>query len=747
MDGQRNNPAQAVRLGERLINAGYISEEQCQAALAYQKRHGCLLGQALVDLDILTRERLDAFFRDGHTSWSGERLLQKGIITREQLVLALNFQAENGGRLGNAIIAMGFAPGEKIDAFFRDSASKTPLKLGQMLVSGGLLTEEQLERALLFQRNSGGQLGEILLSMGLIEPEQLRRTLATQMKLGCIGRRFDFSVSKKLPYRIALKYNALIVNRRADAYVLAVHSMLDEKALDEINAYLDRPVEQVLASIDEIERFWELVYQYEESEDSLYRLYNEQPTNSAIVTLSKGQKLVGISILITIALCLILDYFSTLIFINVILQCLYLVFTALKILILLRGLKKREQLRFTPDRIAAVDERELPVYTLLIPVYKEAEIVENLVERLEALDYPKHKLDIRILLEEGDAETLEAFKAMELPSYYTLIIVPDTQPHTKPKACNYGLIRARGEYAVIYDAEDMPEADQLKKVFLAFRELPDSYVCVQSKLNYFNSEQNILTRWFTQEYSTWFDVLLIGIMTMDMPIPLGGTSNHFKTRFLREIGAWDPFNVTEDADLGIRLYKMNYHTAVIDSYTWEEANSNIKNWVRQRSRWIKGYVQTWLVHMRKPVTLYKELGLKGFIGYHAMVLGTPLIPLLNPLFWIMLVLWYAFKPDFVSSMFPGVLYYLAAAQLILGNFIFIYSNILGAYTVIRNSELTGKMNVHYSTILSGILIPFYWVLMSVAAYKALFQLVSRPFYWEKTHHGLTEQTVLNTLKT
>ena len=738
---------QVMRLGERLIRAGYITRKQCEVTLAYQKVHSGLFGQILIDMGILTTQQLNDFFAGEGMALSGERLVNTGIITREQLVWALNYQEENGGRLGNIIVALEFASKKEIDDFYKNTAVVDYRKLGDMLVSQGFLSASQLEQALLFQRNSGGQLGEILISMGFVAPDDLYRILATQKQLGRIGKHFDFSASKKLPYHVALKYNAIIINNRKDAYILAVHDELDDEAIEKIESFLDKPVEQVLANMNEIETLWEMVYQHEQTEDCVYKLFTDQPGNSALLTLSMSQKVTGICLLGILVLCLLFNYVNTLLVINIMLQCLYAVFTVLKVMILIRGLKRQGQLWYTPEQLNEINERDLPVYTVLVPIYKEAPIVKDLIKRLNALDYPKHKLDIRILLEEDDNETLKAFQKLGVPNHYTLIVVPSTEPHTKPKACNYGLIRARGEITVIYDAEDMPEVDQLKKVFLAFRELPESYVCVQSKLNYFNNDQNILTRWFTQEYSTWFDILLSGVMSIDMPIPLGGTSNHFKTRFLKEIGAWDPFNVTEDADLGIRLYKMKYHTAMLDSYTWEEANSNVKNWIRQRSRWIKGYMQTWLVHMRNPAKLYRELGLKGFIGYQAMVLGTPLLPILNPLFWVMVILWYAFKPPFIEMLFPGALYYIASAQFYLGNFIFVYSNILSTYTLIRGSELTGKMHIRYSVLLSGILLPVYWILMSIAGCKALIQLVLRPSYWEKTHHGLTEQTVLNTTST
>ena len=733
------------RFGERLVIANYITQEQCDAALAYQQEHGDMFGAALVRLGFLSRERLDEFLNQGQRSWSGERMYRDGLVTREQLNDALAFQAEYGGRLGNALVALGFATKERIDEFFRSSPGSGGMRLGERLALEGRVSKEDLERALKYQEVSGGQLGEILLSLGLASPEQVSRAIATQLGVGRVGHNINFVDARKLPYPVALKYNAIIINTRQDSYILAVANMLSVDSIAEIARYLDKPVEQVLATMPEIENFWDAVYPDDQSEESIYKLYNEQPLNSALSTLSRWQKWFGITAVAVMVLLLIGWPVATFLVINLIVQVMYFLFTIAKLYILGKGLARREQLRYSAKDIAALSDKELPIYTLLIPVYKEGEVIKKLVGRLMALDYPQHKLDIRVLLESDDKETRQALEGMKLPSCFTLLNIPDTQPHTKPKACNYGLLRARGDYLVIYDAEDIPDADQLKKAYLAFRDLPDNYVCVQSKLNYFNSDQNLLTRWFTQEYSTWFDVLLVGTMSVDVPIPLGGTSNHFKTDILKQIGAWDPFNVTEDADLGVRLYKLDYKTAVLDSHTWEEANSHTGNWIRQRSRWIKGYMQTWLVHMRRPVNLFKELGLRGFIGYTAMVLGTPLLPLLNPFFWLFMLVWLFSPAGALDFLFPGWLYYIALFQLIVGNFVFIYSNIYGSYCVIRDSELSGKMRLSYSLIPSGLLLSFYWVLMSVAGYKALIQLITKPHYWEKTTHGLTQQTEVKTI--
>jgi cellulose synthase/poly-beta-1,6-N-acetylglucosamine synthase-like glycosyltransferase len=379
-----------------------------------------------------------------------------------------------------------------------------------------------------------------------------------------------------------------------------------------------------------------------------------------------------------------------------------------------------------PDELAALDERYLPVYTILVPVYREAGVIEALIEAIDRLDYPRRLLDVKILLEEDDAETIDAVEALVLPAHIRPVIVPRGFPKGKPRACNHGLLAAEGEYCVIFDAEDAPEPDQLKKAVLAFRKGGPETACVQAKLNYYNALQNVLTRLFTIEYSTLFDLMLPGLTAVGAPVPLGGTSNHFPTELLRRLGAWDAFNVTEDADLGIRLARRGYRTELIDSTTFEEANSQLGNWVRQRSRWIKGYLQTWLVHMRAPRRAYAELGFAGFAGFQVMILGTVLFALINPFFWALLVVWYLTHAAFVQAVYQAPLTYFAAICLFGGNLVAIYASMGGC---IARRE--------YGLVKYCLLLPLYWALMSVAAWKALLQLISKPHYWEKTRHGLT----------
>ena len=282
---------------------------------------------------------------------------------------------------------------------------------------------------------------------------------------------------------------------------------------------------------------------------------------------------------------------------------------------------------------ARIEDAELPVYTLLVPLYREANMLWGLTRALSRLDYPAAKLDIKLILEAADAETIAAARALDLPGNVEILVVPDLHPRTKPKALNYALPFARGDYLVIYDAEDRPERDQLRKALTAFRQGPPNLACLQSKLNLYNADDNWLTRQFTIEYGALFDGLLPALDRLRLPIPLGGTSNHFRVAALKWLMAWDPFNVTEDADLGTRLARTGYRCQVLSSTTFEEAPVKFVSWLRQRTRWIKGYMQTWLVHMRQPAKVWRELGPAGFLGFQVMVGGTVLSALVHPWFY------------------------------------------------------------------------------------------------------------------
>jgi cellulose synthase/poly-beta-1,6-N-acetylglucosamine synthase-like glycosyltransferase len=394
-----------------------------------------------------------------------------------------------------------------------------------------------------------------------------------------------------------------------------------------------------------------------------------------------------------------------------------------------RALTAPPVLAISDEEALALWDRSLPNYTVLVPAYGEPEVIKDLVRELRKLDYPVDRLDIKLLLEEDDIPTIRAAEEVVAGPPFEIVRVPYSEPRTKPKALNHGLRLARGQpgrgMVTIYDAEDRPEPLQLRRAVAAMRRADPSVACLQAKLAYYNADQNILTRWFTVEYAMWFSQLLPGLVAQHAPLPLGGTSNHFRRAVLEELGGWDAYNVTEDADLGIRLHRMGYRTGVLESTTYEEANSDFVNWIKQRSRWYKGYLQTWLVHMRHPIQLWRELGPAGFIGFNLFVGGTPMLSLLNPIFWGMTLVWFAVHPMWISGLFPAWLYYLSLLCLAVGNFAFVYTTMVAA-------RITGSPRL----VLASIMSPAYWVMMSIAAIKAILQLVHAPSFWEKTFHGL-----------
>ncbi|GAC1572704.1 MAG: hypothetical protein NVS3B9_2500 [Candidatus Doudnabacteria bacterium] len=454
-------------------------------------------------------------------------------------------------------------------------------------------------------------------------------------------------------------------------------------------------------------------------------LYHEEV---AFKTLSASQKIIISSAVLTLILLLVLNWRSTLLVIVVTLTIFYFSDLLFNFFLIYRTFTETPEIEISNQAVAELVDENLPTYTILCPLYKEAHILPQFVNAILNLDYPKDKLQVRLLLEEDDQETIIAARAARLPKCFEILIVPHSSPKTKPKACNYGLIGSEGKYCVIYDAEDVPEIDQLKKIVLAFKASSPDMVCMQAKLNFYNPHQNLLTKIFTAEYSLWFDLVLGGLQSIHAPIPLGGTSNHFNTQKLKELKGWDSFNVTEDCDLGIRLVKKGYRTAVVNSTTFEEANSSFTGWFGQRARWIKGYMQTYLVHMRRPGEFSNEFNKPHFLTFQLIVGGKILSMFINPLMWAITILYFLMRAKigpFVDTFFPTIILYMAVICLIFGNFLYMYYYMIGC--VKRG---------HFRIIKYSFLVPFYWLAMSVAGWIGLFGLMFNPHHWSKTKHGL-----------
>ena len=378
-------------------------------------------------------------------------------------------------------------------------------------------------------------------------------------------------------------------------------------------------------------------------------------------------------------------------------------------------------------RTETLPDADLPVYSVLVPLYREANVVPRLIAALNALDYPRAKLDIKLIVEADDVPTSAALRAMTLPSCYEIVTLPDGLPKTKPRALNFALAAARGSLVTIFDAEDRPEPDQLRRAATAFHIAPPELACLQARLAWYNWTDSWFTRQLAIEYASLFDVFLPALERLGLPLPLGGTSNHFRVSILREVGGWDAWNVTEDADLGLRLARAGYRCGTMESTTWEEAPNTFRVWLGQRTRWLKGWMQTYMVHMRRPGDLARRLGPRGFAAVQLIMGGIVVSALVHPLFFVLLAV-----QAFTGTLLLGFENVFATSLIAIGTF-----NLVAGYAAGVALGLLGLRRRAMPLLkLDLALLWIYWLVISLAAYRAAWELAIRPFHWEKTQHGL-----------
>lgn len=378
--------------------------------------------------------------------------------------------------------------------------------------------------------------------------------------------------------------------------------------------------------------------------------------------------------------------------------------------------------RSAPRRRPLPPDDRLPVYSVIVALYREATLVAPLLRAIEALDYPREKLDVVLVIEPDDLATHAAIIRLGALPHVQLLVAPARAPQTKPKALNWALPFVRGSFVAVFDAEDRPDPGQLRAALAAFCVSGEKVACAQASLCVDNETHSWLSRMFAAEYAGQFDVVLPGMSAMQLPLPLGGSSNHFRTRALREVGGWDAYNVTEDADLGFRLARYGYRSVTFASTTYEEAPINFGNWLRQRSRWMKGWLQTWCVHMRSPCRLWRDLGPRGFLAVNLVAGGNLLTALAYP------VLIYLFLADTLTPQ-PRPWSWLHLAAISTG---LLSTGIVGWMGLGRRDRL------HESWILA--LTPLYWGCLSLAAWRAIAHYVWNPYHWEKTEHGIAKRS-------
>jgi len=610
--------------------------------------------------------------------------------------------------------------------------------IGEKLIENNLITTSDLNKALKIQGDSGTLLGEILIAEGMVRAIDFYRILAEEIDLTFCSddlkkcsRFMDIDLIKRFDLECYITRQFLPLKLENNKLKLMVVKQDDEQMLKVIKReFGEVELEIFIITNRDLKTILENIYQEEIVQEAVEGLFYRHPEESASRVFTKGQ--MSFFLFLTAAAVYSIIYYRefSIKFFLYFFNLLFMGSILFKFVLSIIGALQERNDFISEEEIEALDERELPIYSVLVPVYKEPEVVGTLIQNLKKLDYPKAKLDILFLFEENDLETINNAKEAHPPDNWNFIYIPKSHPQTKPKACNYGLKEARGEYLTIYDAEDIPEADQLKKAYLAFKKSDDNVVCFQSALNYYNRKDNLLTRLFTLEYSYWYDYMLPGLDALKLPIPLGGTSNHFKMEKLRELGGWDPFNVTEDADLGIRANARGYKVGILNSTTYEEANNRIKNWINQRSRWQKGYLQTFLVHNRHPFKFINNVGLRGWFTLQIFIGGSVLSHLVAPFFWLLFLFWLLSGMAFASEYHVGFLLYLSLWNLLFGNFLGIYLSIMAVFK-----------RKYYDLVIYALLNPFYYLLQSYSAWKALKQLFFNPFYWEKTEHGLTDKEV------
>ncbi len=401
---------------------------------------------------------------------------------------------------------------------------------------------------------------------------------------------------------------------------------------------------------------------------------------------------------------------------------LWLIFSAMVTLRSMAAVARKAQIRSSE-----LTDDELPNYTIVVALYREASIVEDLVAAIDAIDYPKAKLDIKLVVERRDFETLSRIVEFRLPGRYEVVIAPAGKPQTKPRALNIALSSARGDLIVVYDAEDIPAPDQLRlaaSYFATDKELD----CLQARLAIRNHGESWLSKLFAIEYAVLFDIINPGLCALNLPIALGGTSNHFRVRSLVGVGAWDEWNVTEDADLGVRLARFGYRVKALDSDTWEEAPHEFGNWFRQRVRWQKGWMQTLVVHSRRPIFFWRDLGARRAVAAATLILGTIFGCLVWPVFAVETILRAVTVADAPMSPWremSDVFTYILALS--------------GIWTILLPALVAAtfrRLKVTASLIL---LLPVYYLLVTAATWIAMLDLAFRPHYWAKTAHGRTRQ--------
>ena len=381
-----------------------------------------------------------------------------------------------------------------------------------------------------------------------------------------------------------------------------------------------------------------------------------------------------------------------------------------------------ESLRGGPSPPPLLADADLPVYTVLVALHRETAVAGQLVAALRGLDYPAGRLDLKFLVEADDAATAQALAAAGLPAWAEILRCPPGFPRTKPRALNLGLRFARGSLVTVFDAEDLPAPDQLRRAAERFALASPQLAALQASLVIDNGSAGWLTRSFALDYAGLFDVTVPGLARLGLPVALGGSSNHIRRSALEAVGGWDAWNVTEDADLGLRLARHGFTVGHLASATAEEAPARLTAWLAQRRRWMKGWMQTSLVQARPG----GRLDPVERAAMAATCLGTVATALAGPPLAVLLLLRISAGPPLRDDPLGLAAAALALVVAALGPIALLLPAVLGAR---RRGLPFGMRDLAGLLACQG--------LACWAAWRAAAELAVAPYRWAKTEHGLT----------
>jgi cellulose synthase/poly-beta-1,6-N-acetylglucosamine synthase-like glycosyltransferase len=604
------------------------------------------------------------------------------------------------------------------------------MPLGRHLVESGIISSRDLLHGLDLQRRIDSPLGEILIAEGLATPPQILHSLATQHTAQLVDLELDppaRALAFRLPVALCLEYRAVPWMRMGDVLLVATSRPHQFAALRRALQHDDdtMPILPVIADETQIKEQISRLYGAQLAQKAATRVPDALSCRSWHIT-GNSRSLWAIG---AIGAMMATFYAAPL---GALTGMILLAFIMMVATTLLKAAafatqiihKTAEQpLPFSPRQSLPY---RLPKVSMLVPLLHEKEIAGALIKRLSKLTYPKSQLEVVLVLEAGDVITRQTLAHTALPPWISVIEVPEANRlTTKPRALNYALDFCQGSIVGVWDAEDAPEPDQIEKVVTRFQEAPPNVACLQGILDYYNSQANWLSRCFTIEYASWWRMILPGAARLGLVIPLGGTTLFFRRDILEQLSGWDAHNVTEDADLGVRLARRGYVTELLPTVTYEEANCRLWPWVRQRSRWLKGFLITWCVHMRNPTKLLAELGWLRFLGVQTMMFATFAQFALAPFLWTFWLTLLGLTHPIEISLGAPVLWSMVAV------FIVAETLNLGLSLV----AVSGKGHRHlmwwvFTT-------PLYFTLGTLAAIKALYEFVVSPFFWDKTEHGVT----------